>query len=94
MAMTKSLFKLDINAMGALLTNKICYKLRRSKFSLTMHYAKVVMGRRKFKFTAIQGRISLSLSNLFSFASKSLCKPQENEQKSFKNIVAFIKMGF
>ena len=39
-----------------------------------MHYVEVVMGRRTFKFTAIQRKISLSLSNLLSFASKFPCR--------------------
>ena len=38
------------------------------------HHAEVVSGRRAFKFTVIQRKISLSLSNWLSFASKSLCK--------------------
>ena len=39
-----------------------------------MHYGKVVMERRTFKFITIQSKILLSLSNLLSFASKSLKK--------------------
>ena len=35
--MAKSLFKLDINTIVAILANQICYKLGRSKFSSTMH---------------------------------------------------------
>ena len=31
----------------------------------SLHYGKVIMGRRKFNFTAIRRKVSLSLSNLF-----------------------------
>ena len=54
-----------------------------------MHYAKVVMGRQKFKFTAIQRKISLSLSNLFSLTSKSLSSEVDSmivEQGSCENM--------
>ena len=63
--------------------------LRKWKYSqkdvkpTTMHYGKVVMGRRTFKYTAIQRKISLSLSNWLRCASKSLCKSKENEQNSY-----------
>ena len=51
----------------------------------TLHYAKVVMGRQTFKYTAIQRKISLSLSNLLSFASKFLCKSRKmRRRKNFR----------
>ena len=45
--------------------------------TLSLHYAKVVMGRRTFKYTAIQRKISLSLSIWLSFDSNSLCKKRK-----------------
>ena len=45
----------------------------------------VVMGRQTFKYTAIQRKISLSLSNLLSFASKFLCKSRKmRRRKNFR----------
>ena len=54
----------------------------------TMYYGKVVMGRRTLKFTAIQRKIPLSLSNLLSFASKSFCKTRKMNKTIFSDFDA------
>ena len=58
-----------------------------------MHYGKVVMERRTFKFTTIQRKILLSLSNLLSFASKSLKKLDEQKSYFSEFVATFLLQG-